>query len=107
MFEVYTKEVKIKVGDKEETYKLRPLTGRYYPKFTSVISHLQKVSSEDSTVDMSKLDPEIFGSIHELCFQTFKKSYPEQKDEVLEEFITQNLFQIIPALIEVNINTIK
>ena len=103
MFEVYTKEVIIKVGDKEETYKLKPLLGRFYPKFSSLLTKLQKATINDS-VDFEKLEPSTFGDAHELCVETLKKSYPNQNTEELEEFVSQNLFNLIPAPIEVNLN---
>jgi hypothetical protein len=107
MFEVYTKEVKIKIGDKEETYLLKPLSGKFYPKFSLLLSKFQKVTSTENGVDLEKVDSSTFGIAHELCLETMKKSYPDQKEESLDEFVTQNLFSIIPALIEVNLNTTK
>jgi len=107
MFEVYTKEVKILVNDKEETYKLKPLTGRYYPKFSHLLTKFQKASNDKDGLDIEKIDSETFGVAHELCLETLKKSYPEQDVNNLDEFVTQNLFSLITALIEVNINSKK
>ena len=99
MFEVFTKEVEINGTQ----YKLKPLSGRFMPKFFKVLKALEKASkSEDEFVQ--HLDEEAMGHAHELVLETFKKSYPQEKVEQLDEFVSQHLNELLPALAEVNMH---
>jgi len=50
----------------------------------------------DTTTDVAQ-------SAIKLCFEMFKASYPQEKEDVLDQFITQNLMSILPVLAEVNL----
>lgn len=95
-FHIFTKDIKI--GD--TTYTLRPLTGRFLPKLYGVITKLTK---EDGNVNLSELNENNIKDLHLLALETFKKSYPQENEEKIDEFVSQNLMPIITALVEVNL----
>ena len=102
MFQIYTKEFKLKdASGNEETYRLRPLTGRFLPKLFGIMG---KLSTGEGEVDMSKLDEEAMAKLHMICLETFKRSYPNEKEEALDEFVSQNLLRLIEPVFAVNMN---
>ena len=103
MFEIYTKEVK--VG--ELTYKLRPLSGRFLPKLYAIINKFENMDEKDKTSSAAfkLLDEDSITKLHELLLETFKKSYPNENVEKLEEFVSQNLLQLFEPLMQVNMQT--
>lgn len=98
MFEIFTKEVEIK-GEK---YTLRPLSGRHLPKFFKVLKALEG-SGKTADDFLTNLDEESMGLAHELCLETLKASYPDKEVALLDQFVTQNLLQMMPVLVEVNL----
>jgi hypothetical protein len=104
MFDVYTKDVVMKTQNSEDVYKLRPLSGKFYPKFSAMLGKFEKTAS-GGEFNLSDLDESVFGIAHELCVETLKKSYPDMDINTLEEFVSQNLMTLISALIQVNMNT--
>ena len=105
-FEVFRKEVEVDTMIGKKKYTLLPLSGRYYPKFMSVVKKFpqsEEASNEDFLI---ALDEETVGKLHELVFKTLEASLRVVDKKELEEldyFVSQNLFAFIPALIEVNI----
>lgn len=95
MFDVYTKEVVIN----GQSYRLRPLSGRYLPKLYRIISAMQEYKD-----DSSKMfgDVTLVEDLHTLIFETFTKSYPNESKEILDEFITQNFIKLVEVVISVN-----
>lgn len=102
MFEIYTHEVELKVGDNTYKYKLRPLSGRYLPKFYKIISKTQELNLEDDKEMFKLLDEETISILHELSLKTLQKSYSDVDEETLDEFVSQNLLQMMEGLIKVN-----
>lgn len=96
-FHIYTKDVKI--GD--TTYTIRPLTGRYLPKLYNAVSEM---ASEDGKVKTEALSEKNMADLHLLAFETFKKSYPQEDETTLDEFVSQNLLGIIGPMVEVNMS---
>lgn len=90
-------------------YNLRPLTGRFLPKLFAVLQSFNFKQGEeiDTSEVMKSFDEATVQKLHELLLETFKKSYPKEDAEKLDEFVTQNFLQLFPALIEVNLNTKK
>ena len=112
MFEIYTKEVEIKEPNGNVVkYKLRPLSGRFLPKLYSILGKMQVrqkelkgLSEEEKNIkSFEQLDEDTISKLHSLTFETLKKSYPKENEEVLNEFASQNLLQFLGALIEVNL----
>jgi len=112
MFEIYTKEVEIKEPSGNVVkYKLRPLNGRFLPKLYSVIGKMQGnqkelegLSDEEKNIkSFESLDEDTVNKLHSLVFETLKKSYPKEDEDLLNEFASQNLLQFLGALIEVNL----
>jgi len=106
MFEIYTKEVEIK-GEK---YLLRPLCGRFLPKLYSVLKALNESKNNQEGTEEEKaakafdsLNENTISKLHEIGLETFKKSYPEQDEKILDEFVSQNLLILLEALITVNV----
>lgn len=99
-FEIYTKEVVI--GN--ETYKLRPLSGRFLPKLYSVAKSFNKDSSDDGSLE--GMSEDTISNIHSVCLETLKASYPDQKPEDLDLFVSSNLWALFKAVTEVNFDNI-
>jgi hypothetical protein len=100
LFETYTKEVEIK-GEK---YLLRPLAGRFIGKLYSVIGKLQGSDEKDM---LSKLDEDTMTKMYDICFETFKSSYPKEDESKVSAFVSQNLMKLIEPVITVNIGDQK
>ena len=100
MFEVYKKEVEMvdATGNKNK-FLLKPLSGRWLPKFYSAMKKLSPKKGEEE----QSVSPEAIGELHELVMETFKKSYPDQEDDNLDEWVSQNLMKLIEPIIEVNL----
>jgi len=96
MFEIYKEEVEID-GNK---YELRPLSGRFLPKLFSLMNKFEGEEDEES---IGNLDEDTIAKFHLLALETFKKSYPKEDVEKLDEFVTQNLFVLIEGLMKVNL----
>lgn len=85
-------------------YTIRPLTGAFIGK---VYSLLQKIAGfkEDSTpVEvLSALDENTIKNLHTVIIETLKrdKNLP-MTGEILDEFVSQNLFKFMGPVIEVN-----
>ena len=103
-FEIYKKEIEIVNGmGNSDKYLLRPLSGRFMPKLYGVIKKFDNGKDKDGNIDNSQLDESAMGDIHFLLLETFKKSYPEQDEDTLDEFCSQNLMKLLEGLIEVNL----
>jgi hypothetical protein len=106
IFDIYTKEVTIN----GQTYKIRPLSGRFLPKFYKVIGKLSEGNADGKQdVNPTKLfeDAEAMEALHTIGLETLKKSYPETKVEQLDEFVSQNLLKMLEVLIQVNMPSDK
>lgn len=106
-FEVYGKDITIKTKLGEKKFKLLPLSGRFYKKIMSAIRAFPQNEGATQEEMMAALDEDTVGKLHELCFETLRYSekVTEKQDlENLDLFVSQNLFQIIPGVIEVNIS---
>lgn len=98
-FQIFKKEVTIS----DEQYHLRPLNGEHIDMFFEVLSKLEGVGDGDVDKVSAVMDGETAAKLHKLALVTFIKSYPKERVEDLEEFVTQNLLQLIQPLLEVNI----
>jgi len=100
MFDIKTTEVEIE----GQQYKLRPLTGRFLPKFYSVLSKFQGVTEEtESNEILSKLDEPTIEKLHELILETLKATYKDIDDVKLEEFVSQHLITFLPHILSINL----
>lgn len=99
MFEVFSKEVEI-AGEK---YRIRPLTGRFIKPFYDVLKAFSEFKGDESEDFIASLNPETMESGHMLAMETFRKAYPKEDVEKLEEWVSQNLVNILPAVLEVNL----
>jgi hypothetical protein len=89
----------------EDTFTLQPLPYKYLPKIFQLFNKLKDldgVGEEETNKFFEVFDKETIELLQELCFETMKRSYPEEKDNVLQDFVTSNLFEIFPVIIEVN-----
>jgi hypothetical protein len=100
-FEVYKKEFRIA----NQPYELLPLPGKFLGKLYSVLGKIQHIS-EGSDV-FSSLDEKTVGDLHEVATEMFARSYPSKDRGELEMFVSQNLIEIIPAIVEVHFNNKK
>lgn len=105
-----------------EEYFLKPLGGAHIGLLFEVLESFQSVNSriESETpvgaTDEEKeklsgdkfleyLDKEALAKLHTLTMETFKRSYPSEKVDDLEGFVTQNLFKLMTHVIKVNMNS--
>ena len=64
----------------------------------------EKMSSEKF---LTYLPKDALKNLHVLTLETFKRSYPDQKEVDLEGFVTQNLFKLMNHVIKVNMNSVE
>lgn len=95
MFDIYKKTVTIN----NVSYELKPLCGKYLPKLYSLLGTFNKDNTEDYLL---KMDEKTVATMHEVCLETFKNSYPSEDVEKLNLFVSQNLTQILPVVFEIN-----
>jgi hypothetical protein len=100
IFEITTKDVVIK----GETYKLRPLTGRFLPKLYSILSKAPKDQNEEGVMKMFA-DEQVVQNLYDIALETFVKSYPQENQDKLAEFVSQNLLALFQPIIELNLGT--
>lgn len=88
----------------DETYIFRPLGGKLFAQFFKLIHKMSELDLDfnNPKASSSLFDEETARILHDLCFHSLKKSYPQEKDEVLDEFVTQHLFQLMEPLMKVN-----
>ena len=103
-FEIYSKEVEITTMVGIKKYSLLPLSGRFLPKLMNLVAKFNG-KAEDEV--LNSLDDETVLNLHKLVFETLKYSSKVKDDEkeeleLLDMFVTQNLFKFIQPLIEVN-----
>lgn len=101
-FEVYKKEFRIA----NNPYELLPLPGKFLGKLYSVVGKLQGISGEGGDV-FAALDEKTVSDLHEIATEMFARSYPSKDRAELEMFVSQNLVEIIPAVVEVHFNNKK
>lgn len=102
MFEIYKKKFIFKdVSGREEEYLLRPISGRFLPKLFSIIKKLAP-EGEVKEIKPKDMDEDAMGLLHELILETFKKSYPEKKEDELDMWVSQNLMALVEPFLEVN-----
>ena len=107
-FDVYKLKVSIETRLGTREFELLPLSGRFYKKLISVISKFPQEEGLSNSAFLESLDEDTVGKIHELCFETLRHSerVTEKEDlEKLDFFVSQNLFQLLPALVDVNIGS--
>jgi hypothetical protein len=109
MFEIYTKTVTITTPKGPLSLSIRPLSGRFLPKLYSVIGKMSNVADVEDSGNNAKeffnnIDEETVEKAHSICLETMIKSYPAEDKQALDEFVSQNLLTLLPAIIEVNLN---
>lgn len=107
-FEVYRKDVEVETRSGKKTYKLLPLSGRFFPKLMSVVGKFPQTEGASNEDFMKAMDEETVSKLHVLVFETLKYSLNIVDKKELEEldfFVSQNLFVFIPALIDVNLGS--
>jgi hypothetical protein len=100
IFEITTRDVVIK----GETYKLRPLTGRFLPKLYAILAKAPKDQDQEGVMKMFA-DEQVVQNLYDIAVETLKKSYPEKDITQVEEFVSQNLLALFQPLIELNLGT--
>lgn len=104
MFEIYKKTVTVKVNGQDQTYELKPLSGRFLPKLYNIIQKLNGKSTEEEILD--NLDEQTVQNLHSIIYETLASSYPDMakdgKKDDLDRFVSQNLPQFIGPIVQVN-----
>ncbi|OYT26525.1 MAG: hypothetical protein B6V02_01515 [Thermoprotei archaeon ex4572_64] len=105
MFEIYKKKVTINDNnDNPITYELLPLSGKYMGKLMKLVKELSKTKDKKEDEALDAISEEAINLLTELLLETFKKSYPKEDEVILDAFVSQNMFQLIEPLMEVNLN---
>lgn len=94
MFEIYTHEFELEGN----TYKLRPVTGKFLPLFYSIAGKLQGSEDNNDVV----FEEETISKLHTLVLETFKVSYPDTNPEELDAWVSQKLMKLIEPVLKVN-----
>ena len=113
MFEIYSKVATIETPKGSLSLNIRPLSGRFLPKLYSALGKLD--FSQDETIPtaqrmkefLKSLDEDAVTKLHEICFETLKASYPSEPKEELDLFVSQNLLQLFPIVLEINLGQVK
>jgi hypothetical protein len=111
VFEIYTKAITIKTAGGDREFKLRPLSGRHLPKLYKVMKVFMAEDVDERLPEaeknrqfFDKLAEDTIVDLHSMLVETLVKSYPQDSKEEIDEFVSQNLIALLPALIEVNFN---
>lgn len=102
---IYDVDFKLKDGDGvEHTFTFKPLPFKDYPKLYDVLNSLSKLDGlDDEKQFFNKIESSDISKIAELEKAMVKKSYPDKRDEDVENFVQSNLFDLINPLIEANL----
>jgi len=120
---MYDKEFKFDNNGKEESIIIKPLPSEHLKKLFSIlksvdtkdVKELQILTSDSEDIKTLKqqklgqlfaerlLEDEILQSLLDIVSVTVKKSYPQLDEELRDEFVTNNIFTLLPFIIEVNI----
>lgn len=101
---MYDKEFKIDNNGKEETILLKPLPLSNIPNLFKIMNEIQKhtIDKQVDVLGVLSSDKDTTLLIMDVIKATVKKSYPELEDNLVDEFVAVNMFQLLPLVIEVN-----
>jgi len=104
-YDIKTKEIEIN----GKHYNIRPLSGRFLPKFYAILEGMQGMDTENmKETDMFKfLNEKAIEKLHKISFETLKKSDPKANEELLDEFVSQNLLTMFQVIMEVNMPQVE
>jgi len=98
-FEIYAHQFELE----GETYKLVPVGGEYIDLLFDIMAKFE--GKDEDEFKVSDLDGDTVKKLHKLTLETFKKSYPEQDEKQLDQFVGQKLFQLIDPVFKTNIKS--
>ena len=77
----------------------------YIKRMSKMMKFLEGKKEEDlkESEMMENLDEECLNAIQNLVRDTLKESYPEEKEEVRNQFSNRYMFELLPKIIEINI----
>jgi hypothetical protein len=87
-----------------EVYKIPPLSGKHLPLFYQVAKTFSDVDKEEDNEEaiIKRMDKPTVEALHGLIFESLKKEYPEQDEENLDSFATQNMSFFLEAVLKAN-----
>ena len=91
-------------GEKD-TFTIQPLPYKFMPEVFKVLTTLKDfegVNEKDSGKFFELMNENAVKSIQHIVIESLKTSYPDEKVEILERFAANNLFEILPVVLEVN-----
>lgn len=99
-FDVASKYVTI---DKEE-YKLLPLDGNMLPKIYKIIGDFDPATLKQSNPEeaIKRIKEDTAQAVYDVVFSTMKKSYPQEEDSKLADFVTVNLWTLFTPIMQLN-----
>lgn len=103
--ELYEEKIVVKIDGKDQELTFRPLGGKYLPKFYRFLSSYDKkdTESENEATKRFMQNEAAITDLHCLALATMKKTFPDEKEEVLDEFVGRNLFALVAPIIKVNL----
>jgi len=89
---------------------LKPLPARMLGKLMTLSNDLQIKTTGDEQEDGKQLlelmsNPEVSSRMLELIEATITRSYPEWDKDMVNDFVTVNMFKLLPLVIQVNLRT--
>jgi hypothetical protein len=88
-----------------QTYKFKPLTGRYIGKIYSLMKSFSKVKEGSEETVLEAMDEETVGKLYDVVYETVIKSYPTEDKAKLEMWVSQNLMKLIEPVLKINLPT--
>jgi len=98
-FKILEHTVDLTIDGEDFTYDIKPLPGKYYPDLLYLSSQFGSIRDEDGELDFSELDREMWSTARTLVLETFKKSYPDTSEDVIEDFVTQNFMSLLEPVL--------
>lgn len=98
------KTYKLNVNGETKEFKFNPLGWSEFPKFMGLVSILGSKKQEEM---ISSLDEQTTEKLMDLELKMFRKSYPNIPESEVKEIIIQNVFPLMEALMETNLQAKK
>ncbi len=94
--------LELKIGDKTDTFVLKPLPLSSLPDLFRVFKAFAKLRPGSEEEFFDKLDEETSKKMTQLAMDTMKLSYPNMSEEKLELFVSTNFMPILTKVFEIN-----
>ena len=106
------KSVVVKIKNEDGTYdeiELKPLKMRYFPEFWSLFESFVDIDmqKEPTAQDMVKaMNKKTIETLCNLMKTSLQETYPDAEEAMIEQFVSENFFELIDKFFEVNLPSI-